>query len=387
MKTMETAGAAVARQDAYTVEGIGRTLESLFRSLDLPESLEKKVVLIKPNCTGCFEPKAGRTTHPNVVEALAQLLLENGVRVVIGESPTVGTDSEEAFRVTGIRSVADRLSLDLIDFKKSVYTDLPLDDGLILRSLQIPQEILAVDCVISLAKLKTNFVSGISCAIKNLKGLLRDEDKLRFHREGLAECVADLYMVISSKIRTIGVVDGILGSELYEPREAGMMVVSSDLLMCDKACAQLMGLDPAEIRHLALAEQSAARKGWGPEREILFLDDVPRDLSFRSAPRGVQSLQDMFGVEVIGAPPCSSCTGALHHSLARIRANRPDLLEGVTLAFHPYSGTGRPNAVRFGTCANEEGNLWNVAGCPPVSADLVTVLEKLRKWPGGSADP
>lgn len=377
---MQASRVAAIGQRSYDINEIQGRIETLFADLDLPHDLENRSILIKPNCTAASSPEAGRTTHPAVLEALALVLLGYGSRVMVGESPSVGTDSNEAFSATGIRGVADRLSLPLIDFRRSIYTRIPVVQGLALESIELPSELLEADIVISLAKLKTNFVSTISGTVKNMKGVLLDRDKRHFHSTGLEQCVADLYSVLSQRTRMLGMVDGIVGGELFEPRYAGVLVASRDLLACDRACARMLGIDPEKVRHLGAIEKQLEMSGQAAASEILVeVGEIPAIGHFRTAPDDIAAMAEEFGISITDKNACSSCVGALYYSLRKVRDTRPELLDGLEVVIGSSTAEDSADAIRFGTCSNRNDSALNVQGCPPVSASFIDVIEQRDK--------
>jgi len=368
---MDEKKVAVLEQRRYSANEIRKKIEELFILIGVNDDLKNRRILIKPNCTGCFFPKEGRTTHPEIMRALIWHLLSLDAKVTIGESSTVGTDTFSAYGKTGILKVAQEENIRIVDFKKSDYCEFENISGITLKKVLFPKEVLEADLIISLAKLKTNYVTTISCSMKNLKGLLKDEDKKNSHHVGLSEAVVDIHDALTRQVKTMALVDGILGSELYEPKKRGILIASNDLVACDIICARAMGIDPGDIKFLNLTRSVEMQK-------IKILGSGLGDSSvFQTCDPGLDHMAKKFKIGIIDGDPCTSCTGGLYHILNKLAKTVPDMLIDLEIAIGFCDGKriGR-NAILFGKCASEINGKFKVKGCPPTTSDFLEVLER-----------
>jgi uncharacterized protein (DUF362 family) len=362
---------AIAKQESYDSEEVKIKLESILSKSGIIKTIEGKRVLVKPNCTGAYKPDEGRTTHPVVVKELLELLKNLCTKVTIGESSSVGVDTHQAYLASGIYHIAKEKCVEIIDFKKSKYINVEVD-GLIVDSIQVPEEILDVDFIISAAKLKTNYVSGISCSMKNLKGILMDEDKKRFHRIGLAKAVADLSKAIPN---TLGVVDGIVGSELYEPINGNVLIASKDILACDVVCARIMRIKLNEVEHIRLRLDEL--------EDIQIAGDDISDLTiqFKNYGNKKRIIENEYSVRIENNG-CSSCLGALYLSLKKVSDKNPELIRNLEIIVGPTEEDPRDKLL-FGNCcvrSNEENSeICFIRGCPPTTSEFIKELERTRK--------
>jgi uncharacterized protein (DUF362 family) len=357
---------AIARQEDYSPIELRSQLEKMLADISILDSFRGADVLIKPNCTGYCSPDEGRTTHPAVVKALVELLRKYDAFVRIGESSSTNLNTQMVYDVTGITHVARELSVPLIDFKKS--TNIVFG-----KHYSLPEELLESDCLISVGKMKTNYVTTISCAMKNLKGLLPDHQKVECHRNGLSQSLVELYSTVQSELRCVALVDGILGSELYRPRPAHVLVASEDFIACDAVCANVMGVDADKVEHLRLASYLG-------ERDIAKMQIHGRLFSvappFRSTPPGLESMAEEFGVEIIDGKPCSSCIGGLYYILGKLKKQRPEMLKGLRIAIGNCEGFDLSGAILFGNCSYNQ-NSESAPGCPPTTADFAKAVMRL----------
>lgn len=304
---------ATCKQLDYSIDEVSARLSELLCQSGIVDLIEGKKVLIKPNCTGLHKPEAGRTTHPVVIIGLAGALKSYTDDIIIGESSSVGISAVEAYMETGIFKAAEKIGIEVVDFKKSRYSEIEVN-GDLLDSVEVPEEVLDADYILSAAKLKTNYVSTISCAQKNLKGLLKDEDKIRFHKIGVEKAVAELSRALP---KTVGIVDGILGSELHEPINSNVLVASTNIAACDAVCAEIMGIDPYRVEHIKLRMN-----------ELSDIHVVGEEISgiqkrFRTYGTDEDELEKKYHVHIKNNG-CSRCLGQLYLSLERAKSIDPN---------------------------------------------------------------
>ena len=362
---------AITQHSDYNVGGIRLKLEDILSAAEILNLVREKDILIKPNCTGAYSPSEGRTTNSNFLRALAEILKDCGANIVIGESSSVGVDTMEAYCAAGISDVAHHMDLPLIDFKKSSFVEVPIDEGLVLEKIYLPSELLEADYIISLAKMKTNYVSQISCSMKNMKGTIPDYQKRQFHRIGLSQSVVDLNSYFAN---VIGVVDGIVGSELYKPRRGEVIVASLDRVACDAVCARIMGLNPYEVDHIRLAEKQGL--GYIIPDEIIGAEIGSVSQPFRSSPPDMQALEEEYNIKIVDGNACSACIGSLYLALKKTKETNPGLLDGLEIIMGPTAkGYIGNNSILFGNCSGK-GNGISVPGCVPTSSDFISALTR-----------
>lgn len=368
---------AIEKQDSYCAREIQEKLFSMLNAIEALEKLKSRKVLIKPNCTGAFAPEEARTTHPKVLEALIDILKELGSDIIIGESSSVGVDTKIAFEKTGILEVAKKSGVKLIDFKHSKYQKIVRQENLAIKEICLPEEVMESEIIVSLAKLKTNFVSVISCTMKNLKGLLEDWQKKEFHEKGLKEAIVDLYSAVSEKC--LGIIDGIEGSEMYSPRHSGVLIAAPNLFTCDLISAKIMGIHPLSIGHILLAYAHGLGDIHIQDTEIfgkMFTLNPP----FKNSPPELKDLEREFGVKIIDGNPCSSCIGSLYLSLKKTKTKKLELLHNIKIAIGDCKNSQEAKgAIRFGLCSYKNNDPLSVKGCSPRSDDFMKVLEEGQK--------
>ena len=339
------------------------------------------LVLINPSWVAPpVEREAGCITIPEVPRALADIVKELGARPVIAESSAVGVDTEKVIQASGYRELRE-MGYEVINLKKTSSVDIPVPNGTVFKALPFWELVQQADVIISVPKLKTHDQTEMTCAIKNLKGLLTDNGKKANHQEGLFEAVIDL---MSAAKPQLAVVDAIIcqegvGPVFGRPVEMNLIVAGKDLVAVDSTCAQLIGYKPDET----LLTVNAAARGLGvmdPDRiEIVGqpLKTVKR--------RFLRSIEDspVEGVEgfqlIQGEATCTGCRNTVMSALIDMRnADQLMYLPGITVVTGGAplpEGIPRESIVTVGKCTPKESQTYrHVKGCPPNNALVVDAI-------------
>jgi len=211
-------------------------------------------VLVKPNCVVPKPPSTGVTTDSRVVEGVIEFLRDNGAQdVIIGEGGNRHT--ERAFEVTGIREMALRNGLKVVNFNndESVEVEIPL--AKVLHKVPIARTVLESTCIINVPKLKIHHMAQVTLSIKNLMGVIVGDRGAIMHRQ-IDEKLVDLASFVRPKLN---VIDGIVGSEMDEvrgkPVPMNVIIAGRNMVATDAVGCAVMGVDPETVRHLQLAEE------------------------------------------------------------------------------------------------------------------------------------
>lgn len=217
-------------------------------------------VLIKPNFVMWDRvfpfPKYGVITTAVVLEELVRLLKEHGCSdIAIGEGAVedkdIGSSSEAVFAGLGLDRLKDRYGLRLIDFNRGPFT--AVDCGGF--SLKVAAAALETDCLVNVPVLKTHNSTRVSLGFKNLKGCLAGASRMFCHHP---EIPLDTFIqCIGEKLApALTIIDGIYALD-RGPAPNGtafrtdLIIASRDMFAADVAGAAILGMDPAEVGHLA----------------------------------------------------------------------------------------------------------------------------------------
>ena len=335
------------------------------------------LVLINPSWVAPpVEREAGCITIPEVPRAIADIVKKMGARPVIAESSAVGVNTEKVIESSGYRDLRE-MGYEVINLKKTPHVDIPTENGKIFETVECWELVEQANVIISVPKLKTHDQTEMTCAIKNLKGLLTDKWKRLEHQEGLFESVIDLLTALKPKLAVVDAIvcqEGI-GPVFGRPVEMDLILAGKDLIAVDSTCAQLIGYEPEET----LLTVNAAARGLGvmDPKEIEIAGE-PLDTVKRRFLRAIED--DPVQVEdfhlIHGEVTCTGCRNTVMSALIDMRnADQLEFLSGIWVLTGDAplpEGVPRGNIVTVGKCMPKERRTdRHVKGCPPNNAYVV----------------
>jgi uncharacterized protein (DUF362 family) len=267
--------AAIGEVVSYDKALIRRELEIMLDGLGGLHDIVKSGarVGIKANLTGTSYADSNLpapstelfVTHPIVVQALAELLIDAGAAQV---SIMDGLGDETIFRKWGYAEIAAPLNARLVDLcKTSPYLDyvvFPVGEKRRVYDVFYMNAALSeLDVFISVAKMKVHSTTGVTLALKNLIGIApinlyrrteTDNHRSAFHESTtydrrLPGVVIDLNL---ARPVHFALIDGIITAEGgagswdsgYNRVTPGLLVASKTPLAADAVATAIMGFEP-----------------------------------------------------------------------------------------------------------------------------------------------
>ncbi|HCL80179.1 MAG TPA: hypothetical protein DIC53_09465 [Synergistaceae bacterium] len=226
-------------------------------------------VLLKPNLLSAEPPDRCVTTHPEIVRAVARLVLEAGGRPFIADSPGLDRFAHVAAK-TGMSDVARELGIPCEELTDP--EPLSMAEGSLFHRVEVARQALLADKIINLPKLKTHAQMVLTLGVKNLFGTVVRQRKAEWHYNvGLDRGrFADLHLDIARSLRpALTILDGVEGMEGRgpgngTPRHFGLLAAATDPLALDAAVAGLLGLATDDVPLL----RAAKRRGVLPEHAL-----------------------------------------------------------------------------------------------------------------------
>jgi len=127
-------------------------------------------VLVRANACWAVKPDTGIACDPRVVEALMRLIRNETKprEVVVADRSSIGADTAESFRVTGVGEAALRGGADRIlpleqDQRVPVQVPQPM---VLFKSVYLSKTMLDADVLIYLSKMKVHKLTHISLTLK-----------------------------------------------------------------------------------------------------------------------------------------------------------------------------------------------------------------------------
>lgn len=227
----------------------------------LHPAIRGKRVLLKPNLVE-YSPLAPINTHPYLIAAAVEAFFElDAASVVVGEGPGHIRDTELLLDESGLGNELQGVGrVKFVDLNfDPVRRVSPASSATSLKELWLPESVLSADVVVSMPKIKTHHWAGVTLSLKNLFGIVPGSvygwPKNVLHWEGIENSIVEL----ASRIPVhLVIADGIVAMEgngpLHgRPKTLGCLVFADDPVASDATCCRLMGIEPARVKHLALA--------------------------------------------------------------------------------------------------------------------------------------
>lgn len=319
---------AKTKADSYQPQIVQAALQE---ALHLLGGLDKfiqagETVLIKPNMVEAMKPDTAVTTHPEVLRAVIKAVQALGATPIVGDSPGYESTHKVA-EVSGMLQVCREENAELVAFAHSVKVQNP--NSIMVKSWKLADVYSRADKIISLAKMKTHSLTGITGAVKNLFGFILGTSKAQFHlrmhkRDDFATMLIDLHDTIKP---TLAIIDGIVGMEGAGPRNGtpihcGILIASSCAYAADMVMEQSMGLPAAHTPVIRLALEH----GRLAAIESVQVQGSAADINKQFAqPKNYEQLQDRvpawlvsFSQKQFTACPriddsCIRCGRCMHH--------------------------------------------------------------------------
>ena len=217
---------------------------------------QKADVMVKPNICLVRGYETGVSVDPFIVKCLVDWLLQNYdiEGITIGEADATELNVEVAFKVLGWEDTFNQYSnVKLLNLTKEELVNIEIN-GLYFKKIKMSKSYMESDFLISVAKLKTHTMTGITCNLKNLYGANPIKNKAQYHPH-LDEVICDMNKV---RLPDLCLVDGIIAMEGAGPvsgipNPVGLLITGNNAVATDHACARIMGFNPQKISHLKLA--------------------------------------------------------------------------------------------------------------------------------------
>ncbi|MGM0760183.1 MAG: DUF362 domain-containing protein [Thermodesulfobacteriota bacterium] len=261
-QAMDPAGPArVLIQDAGYDACLPQVMDRILEAF--PRDWAGKSVLVKPNILAPHSPDKAVTTHPAVVQALVQALLDRGARVMVGDNPGISAygRSGRSAAASGIEQAAQGCYVPLGHNPVSC----PLASKYV-DHVTVSRQILEADVLVNVPKLKTHTLTVLTAGIKNTFGYIVGGDKLRIHSacprpHQFAQALVDIYSLRPPDLTILDAVMGMQGNGPANgsPVALGKIMASDNTVSLDAAAVCFLGQKPKSVPHI----QEAGKRGLG----------------------------------------------------------------------------------------------------------------------------
>ena len=239
-------------------------LQEAMKALGGIEKFVKKGqnIVIKPNIGWDKTPELAADTNPDLVAALVRMCLGAGAKKVTVFDHTCN-NWQLCYKNSGIEQAAKDAGAVVVPGNDEVYyKPVSLPRGVNLKETKIHEALLEADAWINVPVLKNHGGAKLSCAMKNLMGIVWD--RRYFHNNDLQQCIADI--CTWEKPPVLNIVDayrivhhnGPQGKGPADVAQLKTLIASPDIVAVDTAALrffnQVVKLDMAAVGHIGKGE-------------------------------------------------------------------------------------------------------------------------------------
>jgi uncharacterized protein (DUF362 family)/Pyruvate/2-oxoacid:ferredoxin oxidoreductase delta subunit len=253
---------SIRKHGGYDLPGLRKVLEKGIEDLGGPKVFVRsgERVLLKPNLLLSSPPEAAIVTHPVFVEAVAQMAVDAGAKVFIGDSPPFGR-LNWVLSKCGYEPLMGRLGAQAAPFTDTVPKEFKEDR--LFRRIDLARAVFEYDRVISLPKLKTHCQMFLTLAVKNLFGAVVGSQKAAWHLKAGKDYhtfAAVLVQILEAVNPSLSILDGILamegdGPNNGKPRQVGVTAASTDAIALDATICRLVGFPADRLLTCVIGEK------------------------------------------------------------------------------------------------------------------------------------
>lgn len=251
---------SLIRANSYHLQALETSLKTLLEPWGGITAFVKPGdrVLLKPNLLTGSRPTKECVTRPELVAAVAKLVIEAGGKPFLGDSPAFGSALGVA-RSNGYLPLIESLNLPIVEFQGKRYQT--VSEG--FDHLRLSKEAMEADVVINLPKLKSHVQLTLTMGVKNLFGCVPGKMKAWWHLEAgkdvnrFGEMLVETARAINPNLT---ILDAIIGHEGNgpsggEPRELGILAASDHVFSLDRTIVDLIQVDPNLVPTVAASQR------------------------------------------------------------------------------------------------------------------------------------
>ena len=213
-------------------------------SLELGFKVEDvRLALVKPNICGLYHPSL------DLLSSIVQFVLPSAESVVVGETRSMIHEPEEQFEKLGVTPLLKRFGdrVKAVDLSDDERVEVQVPNPHALEKIALPRTVLDSDVLVNVPKVGTHSTTRLTCALKNLFGLLPQKRKyIRYHPLGMDKVIADIAQIVKPDLNIVDV-----GSKA---------ILGLDALAVDVVACKFVDLNPLEVKHLRLVSEDRSEK-------------------------------------------------------------------------------------------------------------------------------
>lgn len=255
---------SLVRCTDYKIDHMRQTLPRLLEPLGgLSWVTPGMKIVIKANLVSGKPPEDAVTTHPALLCVLTEMLKARGASsVVIGDSPGGVYNAAYLNRIYQKCGITAAEQYGAVLNQNFGITEVHFPEAAVAHEFKYTAYLDDADAVINCCKLKTHGMMGMTCAVKNMYGMVPGSVKSEYHYRysdpmDFARMIIDLNRAKPARLHIVDAVVGMEGNgpTAGTPREIGCLLAGYDPYRLDMICAGIIGLPPACIPTVAAAQE------------------------------------------------------------------------------------------------------------------------------------
>lgn len=368
-------------------------LKELLEAKKLPKEAR---IGIKPNLVSPTPAEYGATTHPEVVAGIIEYLYDHEyTNLFIIEGSWIGDKTADAYEYCGYREICEKYQVPFLDTQKDSSSKVDCQG----MELRICDQARTMDFMINVPVMKGHGQTKITCALKNMKGLIPNTEKRHFHTMGLHKPIAHLSRGIRQDFI---VVDHICGDlELEDggnPIGTNCIMTGLDPVLMDSYVCHKLGFEPEDVEYIPLAEQMGSGSTdlstcqvtvWDHKKDCINIDKSEENekkqfcttfgaLDFDPFEERRSTSENLLDISyaIEDADSCSACYASLAPVILRLKeeglyGQLMKCLDGKISIGQGFCGkTGK---IGVGNCCRNFQ--FNIPGCPPKEEEVYEFLK------------
>jgi len=236
--------------EEYSKQELDTVVDKIFEEHNFNARISKGMnVVLKPNLLAKKKPADAVTTHPVFIAAVAKKVISLGAKCILADGPPGGYTKntlESYYEYNELKQLS-KLGVELNYDTSFEYVNI---GGKLLTSCDIISPILNADLVINLPKVKTHSFMNMTCAVKNMFGILPGVRKAEMHsrfteQPEFADVMIDISLAVKNQI---SIVDGIIALEGNgpgggDPRKLGLILAGENQFELDYVVCKIIGME------------------------------------------------------------------------------------------------------------------------------------------------
>lgn len=216
-------------------------------------------VLVKPNIGWDVVPELAANTNPALVKRIIEHCFKAGAKEVYVFDHTCD-NWVNCYKNSGIEKAAKDAGAKVVPGNsEKYYQEIEIPGGERLKKAKVHELLLGTDVFINVPILKDHNSTRMTCALKNMMGVVWDRGF--WHSNDLNQCIAD-YALFEKK-PALNIIDcynvmvkhGPQGVSKEDVVQMKSLIITSDWVAGDAAASKMLGVDTERIEYIPKAHK------------------------------------------------------------------------------------------------------------------------------------